>query len=516
MARKKQRKINKRIAEQRRKRLKKKIIMGLIVAAFLLGTLFIMLYRYVSKFPEDKVVDNVWIGTMDVSGMTEKEVKAKLEEQLINDKSLTVPVVVNGQNADAALEEYGLAYADLDKTVKEAVHYGKDGSLWSRFWKLRKLSKEKAVLDENLMVDEEASTTLLKDRAVPLANHAQDATIEKNASGFDITPEQAGETVDIEATIAALETHLNDSWNHQVFTIDATVKAEEPKVTAADLESIQDELGSYSTDAGGGERRQNLVTGVEKLNGTVLMPGEEISVHAVTAPYDAEHGYVPAGSYENGQVVETYGGGICQVSTTLYNAVLYAELEVVKRYPHSMVVAYVEPSRDAAIAGTTKDFVFKNNYDTPVYIFGEIDSSNQLRFAIYGKDTREAGRSIKFEVEILSTTEPKTKYKTSSERELGSMTTTTSPHTGKEARLWKVVLKDGQEVSRDVINNSSYNKADKVITVGTKSSNMQAAELVIKAVDTQDKDKINAAISQAKALEAGAEEEEEETEADSE
>lgn len=128
--------------------------------------------------------------------------------------------------------------------------------------------------------------------------------------------------------------------------MEAKVKEEQPSVTEADLSTIQDELGSFSTDAGGGERWKNLKNGVEKLNGTVVMPGEQISVHDVTAPYDEEHGYVQAGSYENGQVVDTYGGGICQVSTTLYNAVLFSELKVVKRYPHSMLVSYVPPSRD--------------------------------------------------------------------------------------------------------------------------------------------------------------------------
>ena len=136
-------------------------------------------------------------------------------------------------------------------------------------------------------------------------------------------------------------------------------KEEQPSSDRGGLSTIQDELGSFSTDAGGGERWKNLKNGVEKLNGTVVMPGEQISVHDVTAPYDEEHGYVQAGSYENGQVVDTYGGGICQVSTTLYNAVLFSELKVVKRYPHSMLVSYVPPSRDAAIAGDTKDFVFE-------------------------------------------------------------------------------------------------------------------------------------------------------------
>ena len=143
-------------------------------------------------------------------------------------------------------------------------------------------------------------------------------------------------------------------------------------------------------------------------------------------------------TYENGQVVESYGGGICQVSTTLYNALLYAELEIVERYPHSMLVNYVDPSRDAAIAGDTKDLKFKNNLDTPIYIEGGIDDSNQLYFAVYGK-----------------------------------------------------------EVEREKVNESHYSKSDQVVKVGTKSDNANASAAVRAAIATQDYSKIMAAISQA-------------------
>lgn len=479
-----------------------KVLLGLIFVCLVLvlGTSYALLHHYVSKFPDDKIAENIYIGTTEVSGMTRSEAKAKLDAQMSLDKSVNVSVVVEGQSADATLEEYGLGRSDTDKLVDKAVNYGKRGGLWSRFRKLRKLSKDKMVIAEGYKLDQEVGTTLLTERAVPLAVHAQDAVITRSGSGFEISAEQEGETVDIEATLSALEKYLNDDWNHETFSIEGVMKKEMPSVTTKDLESIQDELGSFSTDAGGGERWQNLKTGVEKLNGTVLMPGEELSVHDVTAPYDAEHGYVAAGSYENGQVVDTYGGGICQVSSTLYNAVLYSELEVVKRYPHSMLVAYVKPSMDAAIAGDVKDFVFKNNYDSPIYIFGEIDGANQLRFTIYGKDTREEGRSIEYEVETISSEEPGTTYKTDSEARLGSMNTTGSSHTGKVVQLWKVVYQDGNEVSRDVINNSTYNKSDRIITVGTKSDNAQAAALVVNAVATQDKEKIDEAIAQAKAL----------------
>ena len=94
------------------------------------------------------------------------------------------------------------------------------------------------------------------------------------------------------------------------------------------------------------------------------------------------------------------------MSTTLYNAVLYAELEVVERYPHSMMVSYVTPSRDAAVAEGIKDFIFKNNYDSPIYIAGGIDEANQLYFAIYGKDTRDEGWTVEYESEVLATQDP--------------------------------------------------------------------------------------------------------------
>ena len=293
---------------------------------------------------------------------------------------------------------------------------------------------------------------------------------------------------------------MNGKWDYKTFTLDMEFKTDKPDITSADLKVIQDELGKFATNAGGGTRWKNLEPGVGKINGLVVMPGEEVSVHDVTAPYDKEHGYVAAGSYENGQVVETYGGGICQVSSTLYNALLYAEVEIVKRYPHSMMVSYVDPSRDAAIAGDVKDLVFKNNYDTPIYIKGEIDSSNQLTFTIYGKDTRKEGRIVKYESEVVSTTEYGTTYKEDSSAPLGSMTSGGSPHTGKEARLWKVVIVNGKEESRENINYSKYNKSDKIIKVGTKSDNPQASVLVRNAIVTQDAAKIQQAIAEAGAL----------------
>lgn len=274
-------------------------------------------------------------------------------------------------------------------------------------------------------------------------------------------------------------------------------------MTRADLESIRDELGSYSTQAGYGDRVKNIRRAAELLNGTLLMPGEELSVEQTLAPYTEENGYVAGSAYENGQVVQNIGGGLCQVSTTLYNAVLYSELEVTERCAHSMIVNYVEPSRDAAIAEGVKDFKFKNNYDTPILIEGYVDSNNKVWFYIYGKDTRAEGHSVEFESETLERTEYSKKYVEDPDSAIGSMEEEGTAINGRTARLWKVVYENGQEVSRDVINNSTYKASEVTVKVGTASGSAEASKLIRTAIQSQNEDKIRVAVSEARTLQSG-------------
>ena len=198
--------------------------------------------------------------------------------------------------------------------------------------------------------------------------------------------------------------------------------------------------------------------------------------------------------------MQSIAGGICQVSTTLYNAVLYAELEVTERSPHSIIVTYVDPSRDAAIAEGIKDFKFKNNYDTPILIEGYIDSNNQLGFYIYGKDTRPEGHSVEYESETLEKMEYTKKFVEDTESSLGTLNNEGTAINGRTARLWKIVYENGEEVSRDVINNSTYKPTEMRIKVGTATDNAEAANLVKTAIASQDEAAINEAIAQAKAL----------------
>ena len=464
--------VSRRMLRRRRKRRQLIGLMTVVLVVLVWGAAYLALYRYVSKYPEKKICDNVYINVVNVSGMTREEAKRAMEEHFAEDEKQAVVLKTGEKETETTLKDLGFQYKKEDQAIEKAVSYGKKGTLLSRYRKLRRLKKEKTKINMKLALDADKTEKVLKKQAVPLAPHATDATIARVNGEFQITSEKKGKTIDIKETKKLLVQTLNRKWNHKKLEVTLPQKTEHPRIKAADLKNIKDCLGTFSTDAGGGERWKNLKNGAEKLNGTILMPGDVVSVHDITSPYDAEHGYALAGSYENGQVVDSYGGGICQVSTTLYNA-----------------------------AGDYKDFRFQNNYNDPIYIEGGIDGANQLTFSIYGKETRKESRKLQFESETTHTEEPGVRYQANADAAIGSIVAAGGGHTGRTARLWKIVIQDGKQVSRKVINNSTYNKSDQVISVGTKSSNAQASAIVRNAIGSQDRSKINAAISQAQALE---------------
>ena len=226
--------------------------------------------------------------------------------------------------------------------------------------------------------------TIIREQCAAYNMEAADATLTRENDSFVIIPGQTGEVVDEAASLQAIQEYLNNSWNRE----DASFKTSGPS------------------------RSANVRNGAELINGTTLYPGDEFSTYEAVSPFSQANGYYMAGSYLNGQVVDSLGGGICQVSTTLYNAVLLSELEVTERHNHSMIVTYVDPSADAAIAESSgKDFKFVNNTESPIYIEGSTTDDKQICFTIYGVETRQSTHQVRYESEVISKTYPDTKGK---------------------------------------------------------------------------------------------------------
>ena len=261
-----------------------------------------------------------------------------------------------------------------------------------------------------------------------------------------------------------------------------------------ELAQVTDVLGSFTTSykTSGSSRSANVANGCSLINGTTLYPGEEFSTYKTVSPFSVANGYYMAGSYVSGKVVDSLGGGICQVSTTLYNAVLRAELEVTERSNHSMIVTYVEPADDAAIAGTYKDLKFKNTLDAPVYIEG-VTSGKQVTFTIYGQETRPSNRTLKFESVTLSTTEPGVQIIADAGQPIGYITRE-SAHKGVVAELYKHVYVGGKEESVTKVNKSNYKATPRTITVGIAGDPDLSNELQA-AIATQDEATVNATLA---------------------
>ena len=271
---------------------------------------------------------------------------------------------------------------------------------------------------------------------------------------------------------------------YQDASIDLAIDVTEPKGSVEELQKMTDVLGTFTTSysTSSSARCKNVENGCRLINGTLLYPGDEFSTYDAIKPFTEANGYYPAGSYQNGKVVDSLGGGICQVSTTLYNAVLLSELEVTERNNHSMIIAYVKPSMDAAIAEAAgKDFRFVNSWDNPVYIEG-ITEGKQITFTIYGVEQRDPGRVVRYESETLSTTRPDHEIITPTTSQGVGYISVESAHIGYTAQLWKVVEENGVEVSREVINKSSYKVSPRSATVGVNTDNPNYAARINAAV----------------------------------
>ena len=151
------------------------------------------------------------------------------------------------------------------------------------------------------------------------------------------------------------------------------------------MEAFPDYISTFSTryNISDRDRTTNLRLAANKINGTVLMPGETFSYNKVVGRRTIAAGYKEAKIYQDGQVIDGLGGGICQISTTLFNAVLYANLEIIEKRNHQFVPSYVSAGRDATVVYGSQDFKFKNTRNYPIKITCSVDRGN-AKFDIYG------------------------------------------------------------------------------------------------------------------------------------
>ncbi len=476
-----------------------KKVKGIIIAVILLsiigmGVGYTSSVRAVSM-TDDRIANGVYISTVDVSGMTKEEAKAAVNAYVEGLKQNQIKL--NGATGSISIlvDEMGLT-ADVDDAVDRAFVVAHSGNLINRFKETKDLEKNDLYVDLKLSIDKQLTAHAIYDKVEPLNVDAVNNGLKKEGDEFVFVSGQTGYEVNIVESVYKIEDYISNDWDGNPAELALITDIVEPRGTKEELAQVTDLLGSFTTDFSSSDagRVQNVTNGSSKLNGALLYPGEELSVYELCHPFTIENGYGVGGAYQNGVVIDSIGGGICQVSSTLYNAVIRAELEVTMRYSHSMTVTYVEPSDDAAIAGTYKDFRFVNNQDYPVYIEGYC-ANKKITFNIYGKETRPANRKVSFESEILSQEPASVQFNLNGTLPLGYVNVDQGAHLKTSARLWKIVTVDGVEQSREIFNKSSYVGSPRMITVGTAGANEAQLGALGAAIATNDEATVRATVA---------------------
>ena len=254
-------------------------------------------------------------------------------------------------------------------------------------------------------------------------------------------------------------------------TIDIPMHELEPTTTRAMLEGQYVLRGSYTTSFADStkNRKYNIRFGADKINGTILKPGDVFSANSTLGKRTRKNGWKNAGAYEGGEVVQQAGGGVCQLSSTLFNAALYADMEIVERRNHSMPVHYVNRGRDATInsTGNIIDFKFRNNTSSDIIIIAYTDG-NILHMEIYGVpfETDEYDR-IEVRTKQISSTSIKTEYTYIPTKPTTYSKVISKGSKGYKVQTFKDYYKGDVRVKTDNLGLSVYTMFPKKVEVGT-------------------------------------------------
>ncbi len=417
------------------------------------------------------IADGIYAGSEDGEMIPLGGLNAKQAAQAIFDLydglgKEPFTVTAGDQSFVTTLNDLGFSY-DTSGMVEEAVFLGQYGGLIKRYKELTDIRVDKVVFSAKCSMDENKINAFIDNNISILNVEAKDAEITRVNGEFVVAPSVTGWSTNVDATRANIQNVITAGLRRGM-TAEAAVELTVPARTTEALSQIQDRLGGFTTEYGSSAdgRKVNIRVASENLNGLVVMPGDSVSASTMMKERTPENGYELAGEYLEGETVEAYGGGVCQVATTLYNALLRAEVQIDKRYNHSMLVSYAQPSFDAAISWGTKDLVFTNDTGAPIYIASSCDGET-LTFSIYGKEYRSPNHKVVYEAVVLERKVSESIIKEDPTQPETFIEKKGSNHDECVSYLKKSVYEDGELVDTIQFKTDYYNASFQTITKGT-------------------------------------------------
>ena len=517
---------------------KKYLITASIIGVIIVLAIFISTIFALTNINNEKIMKGVSISGIEVSGLTKEEAKEKIEavyntkkeQELVlkyedYETSLNPTLIEVGYDVEKAVEEaylvgrkenifisnYDILFTLIGKKdIEVAMNYNKEittQNIEDINANLPGVVVESSYVVEGdeliitkgtagVVVNSEELLTTIENRLkdinakedyieIPVINkEPEEIDIQKihdeiykepqdayyTEEPFAVYPEVEGIDFDVEAAKAIL------AEDKEEYIIPLTIT--QPNVTINDIgeKAFPNQLATYTTryDVSDVDRSTNLRLACEKINGVVVLAGEIFSYNNTLGPRTAAAGYKNAKIYENGAVVDGLGGGICQISSTLYNTVLLANLEIVERRNHQFVTSYVPAGRDATVVYGATDFKFKNTRTYPVRIIASAQNGIAT-VSIYGiKEENEY--TFKFTTKTVATIPFATQYIEDSSLTVGTEQVKQKGTNGLKVETYITKMLNGKAISTTLLSRDTYNAMTRIVLKGTKQDSSQTTQ----------------------------------------
>lgn len=526
-ARKTRRAVAKHWDEFDKKNNKKMFIIAAIIVIILLvlSTGFALV-----NVSNENIIAGITVDGIKVQGLSKEQLKELVENKIEEKINNEIKVYVDNEEQTILLSQIELTY-NIEKAIDEAYQLGRGKNIFVNNFEILKTILLGNDINLETTYNQELLNNIVKDIKNKIPNVVINPTycieeneliITKGTKGLTIDEKELKnkiirkiklssnedikivtfmtepENINIEKIYEEVHTEVQDAYyTTNPFQIYAEVKGidfdieaakellkeekeeyiialtiTEPQKTTSDIgtEAFPDKLSTFSTryDATNLTRTTNLRIAINKINGVVVMPGETFSYNKTLGKRTSEAGYKDAAGYSGGKVVQMIGGGICQISSTLYDAVVYANLEIVERHNHAFTTSYVGAGKDATVVYGSLDFQFKNSRKYPIKIEGYIQNGIAT-VNIYGiKEENEY--DIEISTTILNYIPYNIIYEDDATLEAGKEVVTQGGQKGCKSITYKILKQNGKEVSRSVLSTDTYSAMNKYITRGTKGS----------------------------------------------
>ncbi len=448
-----------------------------LVATLCVGSYVFIIYRDVNR-QADVFYDGVFASGVHLGGMTQQEAYdalAAVEQQKLAEWKVDITYNATLQSLTAADIDLQLKLPDQ---IAAAWVIGREGDLFTRWRTINALRTTPSSSEGGIFYSAEKLDRILQLIQEGITAEAKNAEVvfSEEDKTFVFTREEYGATLDVEPIRAQIEKSITTLSSSSV-----QLQPEEvaPAITLADLESEHALIVSVSTPINKNSeegRNQNVRLALSRIDGLRIDPGKKFSFNDTVGKRTEKNGFQPAKEIESGEYTIGIGGGVCQVSTTLYQAVVRAGLKIDKREPHAIPSNYSEMGQDATVSDGRIDFVFRNNSSAPIYIVARFVDGKQKKCVveIYGKplpdgisyvlESRQVGVDIEPDVPIEYRKDKKQEYVVYSDKEYEL-----SPkRLGHKIQTYLVALRsDGLEIDRKLITTDVYQPKPAIVYVGT-------------------------------------------------